>query len=63
MSGLSGVSGASQAAMLKSASVQKLGAAAAKVMVKDSDGDYDGTAPGQVDAKDFGKGVIVDKKA
>jgi hypothetical protein len=63
MSGLSGVSGVPQAAMLRSAGAQKSGALAAKAMLKDADGDHDGTAPGQVDAKDFGRGVKIDKQA
>ena len=31
--------------------------------VKDSDGDFDGTKPGQVDAKDSGKGLTIDRTA
>jgi hypothetical protein len=32
-------------------------------MVRDSDGDYDGTAPGKTDAKDAGKGINLDRQA
>ena len=32
-------------------------------MVRDSDGDYDGTAVGKSDAKDIGKGGSVDRQA
>jgi hypothetical protein len=63
MSAISGIPGAVRPAMLTSAGAQNPGAAAAKVRVRDSDGDHDGTASGQVDARDFGKGVNLDKKA
>lgn len=63
MSGMSGVGGASSPAMVTSAGVQKQAAAAAKPVVKDSDGDFDGTSPGQIDPKDSGKGINIDAKA
>ncbi len=61
MSQISGVSGSPQANMLTATAAKKPAATAATV--RDSDGDFDGTAPGQVDAKDFGKGVNLDRKA
>ena len=50
MSVISRVSGGVQPAVLRSANVQKLGAAVGKVRVRDS-------------AKDLGKGVNIDTKA
>lgn len=59
MSSISGVGGGAQANILTATASKKPAATA----VRDSDGDYDGTAPGQVDAKDLGKGVNLDRKA
>ena len=63
MSAIGGVSGAVPQAMVSSASAQKAPVAAARMMARDSDGDFDGTAPGQVDPADAGKGLNVDKMA
>ena len=61
MSSISGVGANPQANVLTATAAKKPAAAAA--MVRDSDGDHDGTAPGKVDAKDLGKGVNVDRQA
>lgn len=61
MSSISGISGSGQLSALTSAAPKK--PAVAATMVRDTDGDYDGTAAGQVDAKDLGKGVNLDRKA
>ena len=63
MSSISGVPGGAHVAIAKAIVPQKSGPAAALSTVRDSDGDFDGTAPGQVDARDFGKGVKIDAKA
>ncbi len=63
MSSISGISGGVHSAIANTAASKNLGAAAAKPAVRDSDGDFDGTAVGQIDAKDFGKGVSLDRKA
>jgi hypothetical protein len=63
MSSISGISGGVQPAILTAAAPQKSVAAAMLSVKRDSDGDFDGTTPGQVDAKDFGKGVKVDRNA
>jgi hypothetical protein len=61
MSSISGVGGGVQQNSFTAAASKQ--PAIAKTMVRDSDGDHDGTAPGQVDAKDMGVGVNLDRKA
>jgi hypothetical protein len=61
MSSIGGVNGGGQLNTLSAAAPKKLAVAA--TMVRDTDGDYDGTARGQVDAKDLGKGVNLDRRA
>ena len=61
MSSLSGIGGAAQPAMVQTAAASKM-AAAVKSM-SDSDGDHDGTVAGQIDAKDMGKGIKLDRQA
>lgn len=61
MSGIGGVSGAMQSSMVQAA--QKQVVSAAKPVMRDADGDYDGTPAGQVDARDFGKGMNLDRRA
>ena len=61
MSSISGVSGSVQPNALTAAAPKKQAVAA--TMVRDTDGDYDGTARGQVDGKDLGKGVNLDRRA
>ena len=57
MSSISGISGGVQPTVFSAAK------ASATVLVRDADGDHDGTRAGQVDAKDFGKGVNIDRRA
>ncbi len=61
MSGISGVSNAMHSSMAHAA--QKHVVSAAKPTMKDADGDYNGTPAGQVDARDFGKGQKLDRRA
>ncbi len=61
MSSLSGIGSAQQPAVAQMAAATKMMAAARNV--RDSDGDHDGTVAGQVDAKDFGKGIKLDRQA
>lgn len=61
MSSIGGISGGAPQVQNNPAATQK--AAAAKPVVKDADGDFDGTRPGGSDAKDFGKGVKLDRTA
>ncbi len=61
MSSISAVSSHVQPSALLTTAPKK--PAVAATMIRDSDGDYDGTAPGQFDAKDAGKGVNLDRRA
>ena len=63
MSSISGIPGGVHPSIASTTAAKNAGAAAAKANVRDSDGDFDGTTPGQVDARDFGKGVSLDRKA
>ena len=59
MSAISGISSGIQPTVFNAAALQKSGAAS-PFQMKDSDGDNDGTRPGQVDPRDFGKGKVID---
>ena len=61
MSSISGVGAGAPANVFNVAAAKK--AVSAFSAVRDSDGDYDGTAPGKVDAKDMGKGAQLDRTA
>jgi hypothetical protein len=63
MKSIGGVSNAAHAAVSKAPAPPKASAAAAKAVVRDTDGDYDGTKLGQFDVKDMGKGQIVNRRA
>ena len=63
MSSIGAISGGAQQALLQAAAPQKSLAAATRSNVRDADGDFDGTKPGQVDPKDAGKGVKIDRRA
>jgi hypothetical protein len=63
MSAIGAIPGGAHAAIAKAAAAQKSGPSAALSTVRDSDGDFDGTAVGQIDARDFGKGVKFDAAA
>jgi hypothetical protein len=63
MSAIGGIAGGLQPAIFNAAYAQKASAAAVSPVARDTDGDHDGTAPGQMDPKDFGKGVKVDVRA
>ena len=63
MSSISAISGGVQSNVYNAAVSKKPGTAAATSLVRDADGDHDGTRAGQTDAKDFGKGVRFDRTA
>ena len=63
MSSISALSGGIQQAMASASAAQTMATKAAATLVKDSDGDHDGTAPGQTDPRDAGKGMSVDTRA
>ena len=63
MSSISGISGGVQSNVFNAAVSKTPGTAAATSVVRDADGDHDGTRVGQSDAKDFGKGVNLDRTA
>jgi hypothetical protein len=63
MSSISAISGGVQSNVFNAAVSKKPGTAAATSLVRDADGDHDGTRAGQTDAKDFGKGVNLDRTA
>ena len=63
MSSISAISSlAPQTAPLVSM-LQQQGTAKAVSSARDADGDHDGTRPGQVDSMDFGKGLLIDRRA
>ncbi len=59
MSSISGISSVSRTVVPNPATPAQKPAA----VVKDADGDFDGTRPGQFDPRDAGKGLKVDKLA
>ena len=63
MSPIGAVASVVQPHVAKVSAVPQKAAAAALSVVKDSDGDFDGTKRGQVDAKDSGKGLTIDRTA
>ena len=63
MSSIGAVSNAVQPHVARAAAVSQKAPAAVFSAVRDSDGDFDGTKPGQFDPKDFGKGLTIDRKA
>jgi prenyltransferase beta subunit len=63
VSSIGAVSSVAQPSVSNAAALQKKATAAVLSTVKDSDGDFDGTKPGQVDAKDLGKGLTIDRMA
>lgn len=63
VSSISAVSSVIQSNVSSAAALQKKATAAVLSTVRDSDGDFDGTKPGQVDARDLGKGLTIDRKA
>jgi hypothetical protein len=63
VSSIGAVSGAVQPTVVKASAVSQKAAAAVLSVKKDSDGDFDGTKPGQIDPKDAGKGLKIDSKA
>jgi hypothetical protein len=63
LSSISGISSAPRPNVSSAAALRKQGPAPAAAIVKDSDGDHDGTKAGQVDARDFGKGLAIDRMA
>jgi hypothetical protein len=63
MSAIGAITGGAQQALLNAAAPPKSVATSAASRVRDSDGDFDGTKPGQVDPRDAGKGVRIDRQA
>jgi len=63
MSSIGAVSAGVSTPLQKTSVPQKNIASSVLSTKRDSDGDFDGTAPGQIDPKDFGKGANFNRKA
>jgi hypothetical protein len=63
MKSIGGVSNAAHSAVPRAPAPPKASAASAKAVIRDTDGDYDGTKLGQIDVKDMGKGQLVNRRA
>jgi len=63
VSSISAISSVAQPSVSYAAALQKKATAAVLLTVRDSDGDFDRTKSGQVDARDLGKGLTIDRTA